>query len=376
MKTQRPIPVLPPSRPAPLSKNVSPTKARSKPSPQAAKPKPSVSASAIFKPRAGVAKKRTSTLKGIVGGAATRAALEDASVRKAPNVRYGKKDVRGSASRPRSGSPLKMRMGFAMGRGKSEMHPFALTFNETTTAYRMHLYRYVTTQLNSTHESLQSTLADLNMISYPASPDPKNPDASPLNLTLASAFHKVSEDLGQPFGDAILHLRRVDENGVVVPFHVTVEEKMTYFKDRIKESEEEIQELGARWESVVGEIWTLGCQVLGEDILSGILGIQSHTSSPSSEDEPLFVAEDKSSRPSGKKKVAFKDPLPDFLSQSSAFKSPVPALPTLPSKEVAEFKKQLDNLGINDIDELKRLEREHRKSWEQKQRKIVLALQG
>lgn len=180
--------------------------------------------------------------------------------------------------------------------------------------------------------------------------------------------------------------RQTNENGEQESVQTTLEEKLVSFEERYKKEAEEIMRLESQWEQIVSEIWKVGTQCLGEDAMSELLE-QQPPSSPARNAEPtLFVPEQGSSplptrtaeNKDPKKHVTFQTPqrdLPRFLLAPSVYRNhPIPTLPDLPEKEAKTLEDVVAKLGVEQIDELKRIDKEQQKWWGKKTQQIAMAL--
>jgi hypothetical protein len=85
-------------------------------------------------------------------------------------------------------------------------------------------------------------------------------------------------------------------------------------------------------------------------------------------EDTLFIPDDTSTPfpvSKAKKKVAFKDPLPAFLTQKSRMKQLDP-MPELPQHRVKELERGISELGSKEVERLKSLEVEQEKWWKKK----------
>jgi hypothetical protein len=154
----------------------------------------------------------------------------------------------------------------------------------------------------------------------------------------------------------------------------------------------DIAKLKEKWEAVVGEIWKVGVQCLGEDMMESILftrkqiHAQAVWSSPTEAESTLFVPGQGTSPPRrtmrGKKRVTFvedggeEEQLREdkmngplwFLYQPTRLRlGPVPSVPALPKGEIEDVEMKVEELGQKELEELKRAEKDYKvlgQDWE------------
>ncbi|KAF2467038.1 uncharacterized protein BDR25DRAFT_376655 [Lindgomyces ingoldianus] len=354
MQVECPIPVLTASRSIHLSKAVSPSKV-----------KPSVSAASIFKPQPRGAAKAAKALTTITNDALVT--VENSRVKKArkneasPSNSLGKWKL----------APMK----------NGDRHPLAVAFRGTTNAYRTQLYEFVTTSITSKHESLHQALYDSTVHSA-FGPDPGDAGGSPLKLSLSYRLRQVIAPLTVPMGDFGLQYHATNkETGQSELTKYSLRERMTDFMNTLRQQEAEIIQLQAEWEAILGEIWKLGAQVLGENLMRELLiprtspePQKERFSVPAGGDEEMQVVGESSKVVRPKKKVSFKEPIPKFLTKTSMYPHSVLPLPNIPKEGMKELEEKVDDLGSTNIAELKKLEKDQQEFWTRKHRQIATAL--
>ncbi|KAF2652466.1 hypothetical protein K491DRAFT_781045 [Lophiostoma macrostomum CBS 122681] len=262
----------------------------------------------------------------------------------------------------------------------SEKHPLAVAFKNTTTAYRTHLYESAVLKINTTHATLLKRLHDANYHPRPTT-SPSKPSAA-ARISVADRIRQETHYLTQPLGKTRLTLRETRADGSQVPFETTLAERMTVFAAHVKNEKAAIETLHSRWELVVGEIWKCGIVILGEE---GMKAFLTPPISPTDDidgegegEDSLFIAEVdpelqsmnvSASVSKAKKKVAFKDPLPVFLTQKSRMK-PLDQTPELPLDRVNELEKGISELGAKEVEKLRGLEAEQEKWWKKKMQQL------
>ena len=178
---------------------------------------------------------------------------------------------------------------------------------------------------------------------------------------------------------------------------------MMHYKDHIAKRTDEIVQLQREWEVVVGEIWKLGVSCLGEDPMEKLLctntanGSGLPSSSPSKAESTLFVPEQGTSpvppprktQPSNKKHVTFETPnvrdkynaaslsrFPHFLCQQPSRHGtlPFPIVCPVAEQDMKTIELQVKQLGIAEIDELRKIDQEYQAYWRKKTAQLVGAL--
>ncbi|KAF2117746.1 hypothetical protein BDV96DRAFT_597628 [Lophiotrema nucula] len=288
----------------------------------------------------------------------------------------------GHENRSSSNSPVKAK-GTVLARSTS--HPLALTFNDATTAYRMHLYDKAVADLSATHENLVTALHESILH---AVPDPIHPDKSPIKLSIWGKLQKETQNLYIPIGGTKLYFPGEDENGKKEQKVVELQDRMADYEQYMQEEAKKFAELHGKWEVMVSEIFKLGVQALGEDKMRELLIPARSPVSPTPidgavtlvEEDGLLVDEAENvgslkTGGKGKKRVSFRDPLPDMLAGPSTFRKGVASVPALPMDEVQKLERELEQFGEKKIEELKMLKKEEHKWWQKKQQRIADAFQ-
>jgi hypothetical protein len=289
---------------------------------------------------------------------------------------------------------------------KSDLHPLAVAFKsmfvgpdihfrwlidtDTSDEYRRHLYRSTTLKINTTLESLLTHLYEASL--QPVSSDPANSDASPLRLTVPAKYERKALKLYQPFSAYKVGLTHTNTDGTRIQLMSTLESRMADYDEYIAKHKAELVQLKADWEAIVGEVWKLGVQCLGEELMESMLFTDKDgmdLSSPTTRAESmLFVPEQGSSpRPRTKKRVTFDTPgaeknLPEATNSALAFLyqptrvrlAPVPAAPAMSKKEVEDLEKQVEELGQKELEEYRKAERDYSIYWQKKNKRLAQVL--
>jgi hypothetical protein len=194
-------------------------------------------------------------------------------------------------------------------------------------------------------------------------------------------------------------LTRTNTDGTKVKFLATLETRMTDYAEWIAGQKADIAKLKEKWEAVVGEIWKVGVQRLGEERMESILftrkqiHAQEVWSSPTKAESMLFVPEQETSHPRrmamGKKRVTFvedggeevqlrKDKMNGplwFLYQPTRLRlGPVPSAPALPKGEIEDVEMKVEELGQKELEELKKTERDYNMFWQRKNAALAQVL--
>ncbi|KAF9738816.1 hypothetical protein PMIN06_004532 [Paraphaeosphaeria minitans] len=273
-----------------------------------------------------------------------------------------------------SNSPEKM--GNNDCRKQDDSHPLAAAFNDTTRAYRQTLLEHTTRRLDNTLSHLLDQLNDFNTTT--SSSSPSDPNVSPQKLTIADKNERTAMKLFTPLGQYELTVARDDSNGEEYRVMQILEDGLANYQARHEHRREEIRKLESKWEAVVGEIWKVGVDCLGEDAMSALL-LTKPAPPPSppvkAERHGLLLA-DLDPRPV-RKKVKFEEPapkLPKFVSTSSRL--PDLPIPQQVSKEdVKMLKVKVNDFGNEQIDALAKVKKDGEVWWEKKQAQMMIALQ-
>jgi hypothetical protein len=150
---------------------------------------------------------------------------------------------------------------------KSDAHPLAQAFKDSSIAYRTHLYNRTTAKLNTTLDGLLSSLhaATLTAISLDAEP---GGGASPPELTLAAKYDRATEKAFRPIGSyALLDVHGEEDSANGNKKYIPLSEKMAAFEEEQDEGIAEVKTLEKQWEKVVAEIYKTGVACLGEEVM-------------------------------------------------------------------------------------------------------------
>ncbi|KAL5120096.1 hypothetical protein ACEQ8H_001921 [Pleosporales sp. CAS-2024a] len=286
---------------------------------------------------------------------------------------------------------------------KLDQHPLAVAFRDSGDAYRRHLYTSTTLQIDTTLSSLVSNLysSTLDDISSPTT----HPQAgSPIRLTAPANFARAASHIYQPVSAYRIGLTRTNTDGTKTKFTATLETRMADYAAMVASQKAEITALRDKWETIVGEIWKVGVQCLGEESMRSMLfitptghdpgqAVSSSSSPPTTAESTLFVPEQAtSSQPRkharNRKKVSFAKTMETeeevagqeadalyFLHQPSRLRvGPVMAAPAMPVREMEGLEQRVRHLGQKEYGELREAERHHKAYWQKKNERLAQVL--
>lgn len=174
---------------------------------------------------------------------------------------------------------------------------------------------------------------------------------------------------------------------------------MADYADLIATQKAEIQKLKEKWETIVGEIWKVGMQCLGEEVMESMLFTNKQneqdeiSSSPANARSTLFIPEQATSPPHrtarGKKRVTFVEDVDEemqlpskttngplhFLYQPTRLRvGPVPVVPALPKQDIKDVEMRIKELGQKELEEHKKAERDYKVYWQRKNARLAQVL--
>jgi hypothetical protein len=347
---------------------------------RAAHHKPSFSAAAVFKKTSRKIKKKTNATAE-PKTKASRQAVGSSRVQ-----RYHGGSVRSSSSSPQKGGK------------KSDMHPLVrglkgisrsislsasraglTTHSDSTSAYRSHLYKTTAAKLDKAFDALISQLHECNMATLSSPPNPEDPNAPPVKLTLGAKYERKVEKAFRSIGDYSVTNHHINKDGSLISVRrATLREKLTAFEESHVKQVEELKTLEAQWEKIVGEIYKTGAACLGDAAMSSIL-LEPEASSPLS---PSRTSAQGHPPMAPRKRVTFQEPklhreYPAFLYGPSMYRNhPIAALPAVPEDEVKQLGDAVGRLGVKQIEEFKKLETEQARWWNKKCSQVAQTLQA
>ena len=186
-----------------------------------------------------------------------------------------------------------------------------------------------------------------------------------------------------PLSSALLHFTKTREDGRREIHTVELSKRISAFEEHIKLEENAIKELQMKWETIVGEIWKCGEDILGSEGMNHFLIMNKsriqEKATDVDEENSLFVPEEGYKEVAAvveeavksKKKVSFKDlpPAPQFLTTRSALPE-IAFAPKMAASEIESMEEKVENLGAKHIDDLQKLYRDQHKWYKMKSKKI------
>lgn len=212
-----------------------------------------------------------------------------------------------------------------------------------------------------------------------------HPKDSPLRLSVAGRIQREIGDMYMPMGEAILHFNKVQKDGTKKTHSMEFKLRISQFDAYIKQEEKKLMELQRQWETIVGEIYKCGTEILGIEAMDQFLGEGSGDKDKEFDEEnTLFVPEEGdeevpavvSEAVKPRKKVSFKDPLPQpprFLTQKSILPE-LASTPELPARDIEKMEDKVESLGAAQIDDFQKLYRDQDKWYKMKSKKICDAV--
>jgi hypothetical protein len=227
------------------------------------------------------------------------------------------------------------------------------------------------------------------------SSDATNGTDSPIRLTFPARFEREAVKLYQPISAYKLGLTRTNRDGTRTKIMSTLEARMMDYEDYTAKHRAEVQKLKNDWETIVGEIWKIGVQCLGEEVMESMLftdkAATELSSSPIRVESTLFVPEQGTSTPPrttrNKKRVTFETPVSEkdapsstkdalhFLYQPTRLRlAPVPTLPSMPKQELVDLETRIKELGQKELTDYMTAERDYRVYWQKKNERLAQVL--
>lgn len=235
-----------------------------------------------------------------------------------------------------------------------------------------------TVRLNSTLTELLAQLYDCNTAATSSPQNEHDVDGKSNRVTVPQEFDHISAEIFKPVGLYYITTRGDHPYGSDIETKKTLQDALMEFSDRYRASIEELDKLQEQWEKIVGEIWKVGVQSLGEETMSAFLQVrQPHNLSPPASSkygkQISLDLEPKTTR----KRVTFDTPRrepPAFLHAPSAYRKALPALSKLSIQSVADLQQAIRNMGARKINELSGIDKDHKKWWLEKSKAIARVL--
>jgi hypothetical protein len=170
---------------------------------------------------------------------------------------------------------------------------------------------------------------------------------------------------------------------------------MADYADLIASQKAEIEKLREKWETIVGEIWKVGVQCLGEERMEAMLFTKKERIDEVDDEKAestLFVPEHGTSPPrrttKTKKRVTFAATVEDgedipeanegplhFLYQPTRLRAgPVLDGPAMPVQEIGGLEKKIKEMGQKQYEELKKAEKDYKMYWKKKNERLAQVL--
>lgn len=250
------------------------------------------------------------------------------------------------------------------------MHPLELEFNETTNAYRTHVFAAANSKLNTIHASLLKDLHNFTSQANPSAASPSDSKSSPKKLAVIRQIESVTGNICTHPGEYRILSRYTNDDSEQVSFETTLGERISNYGAHLESEEKALKRLQAEWELIVGEIWKLGVQTLGEGFMSRFLTAVPALSSPSlmKIDGELSSVGEKLQKV--KKSVTFQEPTPKFMTGPSQLKKAVLLVPDFPTEEVTVLQGKIGELGVKEVAKLKKVDKEFSQWWGRKSAQI------
>ncbi|KAF1940895.1 hypothetical protein EJ02DRAFT_220239 [Clathrospora elynae] len=297
------------------------------------------------------------------------------------------------SAKSRSSSHSPQNAGRRASRKKADMHPLAVEFRDTTDEYRRQLYKTASLKINKTLEALIDTLYESTMQTITSNDSQQDTETSPLKLSVAAKYERLARQLYEPLAMYEVRLQRTNTREEQERFFTPLEARMTDYDEHLAKKTQEIAKLQKAWEVTVGEIWKLGVSCLGEGVMEDLLFTKqpydnTSLSKTTDAESTLFVSEQVTSPSLRKarmsnKHVSFEDDatstskFPEFLFQASRYhKDTLPAVPAMPEREIEELEKEVMGLGKKEIEEFRKIEKDHQAYWKRKTNQLAVALRS
>ncbi|EOA92345.1 uncharacterized protein SETTUDRAFT_85304 [Exserohilum turcica Et28A] len=280
---------------------------------------------------------------------------------------------------------------------------------DATENYRRHLYKTASLKINAGLKSLLNTLYESTLQTILPDNNEPNTSASPLKLSAPAKYERLALQLHQPISQYTLRLRRTNSQGQDVRFEQTLEIRMQHYEELIAAQTAKLAKLQKEWEVVVGEIWKLGVECLGENAVERLLFTEQRhngpilllSSSPSKTTDAgstLFVPEYGTSPPKTKmrhtkKRVTFVEEkqdasdardkygasaitsFPSFLYQPSRYSNDaLRAAGGVSEQQMHKLNQTIEGLGQKEMKDFRSIEKEHRAFWKKKTAQLASAL--
>lgn len=148
---------------------------------------------------------------------------------------------------------------------------------ETSKDYRQSLYEKARIEIDKTLQSLLGRFHEgILQVVAPNKGQPQSHSSS-LKITAPEKYERLVLKIYQPLSLHKITRSTVDETGKHFIYVSTLEERMEQYSEQLAKRAKYLKQLQREWEVVVGKIWNLGIECLGEEMmetlfLSGNLG--------------------------------------------------------------------------------------------------------
>ncbi|KAI4954270.1 hypothetical protein J4E91_001980 [Alternaria rosae] len=292
----------------------------------------------------------------------------------------------------------------------SNTHPLGVAFKDASDKYRRHIYKTASSKINKTLEKLLHTLYESTLQTVTRNSSQQDPNTSPLKISAPAKYERLATQLYQPISQFTLSLRRTDSEGKSVRLDQTLETRMLHYEELITKETVKLAKLQKEWEVVLGEIWKLGAACLGEEAMEEMLftkrpsdesalPVPSSPSKVTDAESTFFIPEHESSPARDKsrtnrKRVTFLEEgaqtyvrdknattsttmFPKFIYQPSRYRKDTLPLPSrLPNDDIKNLEKKVEELGRQEMGELREIEKEHQAYWKKKTAQLAVALKS
>lgn len=295
----------------------------------------------------------------------------------------------------------------------SDLRPLISSCTDASDKYRRHIYKTASSKINKTLEKLLHTLYESTLQIVTRDSNQQDPNTSPLKISAPAKYERLATQLYQPISQFTLSLRRSDSEGKSVRLDQTLETRMLHYDELITKETVKLAKLQKEWEVVLGEIWKLGAACLGEEAMEEMLftkqpsdelalPVPSSPSKVTDAESTLFVPEHESSPARDKsrtnrKRVTFLEEeeeeapthvrdknattpttmFPKFIYQPSRYRKDTLPLPSrLPDDDIKNLEKKVEELGRQEMVELREIEKEHQAYWKKKTVQLAVALKS
>lgn len=264
---------------------------------------------------------------------------------------------------------------------------------DTKDNYTNYLLESTSLQIKKTLDFLVSGLHESTL--HTVSSDSDGSQDSPLRLSAPVQFNRAAHKVYLPISAYSVRLSRTNTDGEPEPLMCTLEKRMLDFEEHLEQQKAKIEKKRREWELIVGEIWKLGVQCLGEEAMDAMLftdkpnrELSSSPSKATLAESTLFIPEHDASpaldKTRSKKRVKFVSPdvtdeLPTATSASLEFLhgpshwlvGPVSGMPNLLEQDIKQVDSRIKELGQKELEEYRKAERDYQAHWQKKTAQLL-----